>query len=261
MKLKAINESNPIKKRLLKGWKSNPENPIQGVMDEFDCDLQGALYYMRVFGAGTYGENDIDNRYMQRLRAPQSILKLLRHFEVSPTVISKLLNLYKEHKPSNNDDIHRASQAADGNVARGSANEESYKQLQQGKRLVSLIGIPDDKIEEIEAEGYDTLLVPWVLNNNDEYTFKYGIDNNYKLESGIYYVYRPEDQDVAASVYEQASLNTGQETILGALLNGLAFGYKMSDVFNYIRNMDSDLVDKVCGNIDEWEQWSNPSKA
>lgn len=245
MKLIVISESR-FKQRVIAAWQSNPDNPIQGIMDEFGCDQTRALHLAASITGGTYGEGDIDNRFMHRLRAPQSILKLLRYFKVDPTIVRKLMRLHKDRRPDNDPRL---------------GDNHSYKQLQQGYRLVSQIEVPDEEIDRIHADGFDILLVPWNRKVANGSYHQKTPNGDIKYSAGIYYVFRPQDSDVAHALHSAAQSSTGNNRILEDLLNGLAYGFKMPSVYNFVRNNNEDFVDAICGHIDNWEEWSNPSKA
>lgn len=52
------------------------------------------------------------------------------------------------------------------------------------------------------------------------------------------YISWPGDEDIVDEIFNATGLKKD-------LLHGLAFGYKMSDVMNYIRSSDKELVDRV----------------
>ena len=265
-----ISESNPFKDRFMKAWKSNPEDPIKAVMDEFECSIERAISLTQLIAGGGYGVEDIKNVEMQNIRTPQSVLKLLRYFEVDPIVVNKLLKLHKQKKPNNN---------INGN------DESSYQELKKGTRLASMIYVADEQINAIRKDGFNLTLVPWYTKTNEgQYIFNYQgyVDERFKdlndpqlyqprkEDKGLYYVYLPQDQNVVDAIYESCTKRQGNRTqspndidpkrTLEHLLNGLAFGYDIILVFNFVRADNKEFVDKICGNIDQWEQWSNPSK-
>jgi len=217
MKLALINESsfkNKVKAALMAGG-------LPGVVKEFDVDFATASKYLQMFKSGHYGEDDIYDKVLHRMRAPQCVLKLLRHFDVSPAIIRKIVSFYSEnrvvvasHRPSPDD-------------------SEAIRQLQGGERLAASLAMPKEKLESL---GFVAELVPWY---DTDASFKQGYPN------GIFYVAAPENQDVLREII--GAYGNKQKS---DLLHGLAFGYKMSDVMNYIRSANKDLVDGLCGNVD-----------
>ena len=220
MKLSIITESqtSELKQRLLKAFtgKGKSKNMgLWGIKDEFGCDLEQAAKYAKILTSGQYGEHDIDNKMLHRVRAPQGIHKLLKHFGVDPSIITKLVRLHVDHvsgirgylRPSPHDSV-------------------AIEQLNNGKRLVAMLKGP--------VQGYANIPVPW--------------DNT----KDIRYVFRPENKDVVDTIIA-ACKKYGRGPLLD-LLHGLAFGYKMDDVFNYVRSDNQELVDSICGHVDQLSQ-------
>lgn len=222
MKLSLIIEGMSIKKRVLaalKGEGKSGRGGIFGVMDEFDCDIATVNKYLQVLSLGTYGENDIDDKILHRARAPQNLLKLLKHFGVNRSVISKLLQFHIDnkkaidrHQPSPNDTI-------------------VIQQFEQNERLVGMLTLP---LRELKTKGFNTTLVPW-----------YDEELKRSYPDGIWYVCMPENQDIVDEL-----LKHHDDRRIIDILHGLAFGYQMSDVFNYVRSHHTALVDKICGHVD-----------
>lgn len=228
MKLKMICDSKSSDLRLrimnaLQGKGKSTRGGIFGIADEFDCDLNKADQYAEMLDGGTYGEVDIKDKILHRSRAPQNILKLLRYYEVSKPVSKKLINFYTQNSHTT--------------VVSDSQNDkESFKQLLDNKRLVSMVtdirfnkgGISKEQIEEA---GFSITPTPW--NNN------------------VWYVYRPENVDIVDAIVKSYTHDYGQKVGLIDLLHGLAFGYKMVDVYNYMRHGNQQLVDRLCKNVND----------
>jgi hypothetical protein len=210
-----------VKNALLGKGKSS-SGGLYGVMDEFGCDVKTAHRYLQMLGGGTYGEDDIEDKVLHRSRAPQALYKLMKYFNFPENITRKLIRFhidnYKiidKHRESPGDDV-------------------SLKQLLNKERLVSMLTLPQKHIEEL---GFRTRLVPW-----------YDADMETNCPHGVWYVTRPENEDIVDLMMGMA------DSVELDLLSGLAFGYRMVDVFNYVRKTDKKLVDEVCGHVDYMER-------
>jgi hypothetical protein len=63
------------------------------------------------------------------------------------------------------------------------------------------------------------------------------------------YVFEPQNRDVA-----ELLLSLPEQSLIWNMMRGLAFGYPMSDVVNFVRQDNVDLVDNICGNVDRMEK-------
>lgn len=231
MKLISLNEnryenrikSKEFRKRLLDAYRGHGKSDrdgLFGIVDEFGVSLNDAVQYAKSLSNYNYGEGAIDDLILYKVRAPQNLLKLLRYFNVDSHIINKLFNFHiknksiiASHKPSPENNI-------------------SLRQLMNDERLASLIDrIPE---QELHALGLETVPTPW----SSEFT-KYNIT--------VFYVCKPHNLDVVNEMIRVYS----EPSIVLDILHGLAFGYRMQDVFNYIRSRDMKLVDSICGNVNE----------
>lgn len=211
MKLTIIAE-NEFMRRLKK---AGPD--LQAIQDEFGVDWHTALKYRSMWGGGrTYGEGDIDNLTLHRVRAPQCCYKLLKYFGVNDDVIRKIIRFNIDNWKAIRH--HRISPV----------DKESLRLLDNNERLVSLVD--RETIAELGQSEYRITTVPWECESERPA-----------------YVYKPENQDIVNTMVamHKAGNKTGKD-----LLHGLVFCYPMTDVYNYVRSHNTDLVDKVCGNVD-----------
>lgn len=184
------------------------EDGIQGVSEEFGVSFNRAIAYIMAHSDGSYGEAEIDDRTLHRLRAPQNILKLLKYFNITPNVSKKLINFHILNKKII--DKHLPSPS----------NAISIRQLLDNERLVSLIENSD---LDLEPHGLAVTKAPWT--------------------DVAEYIYYPTNKDVVDEL-----LRFKITTIELDLLHGLSFGYPMSSVFNYVRSKDQQLIDTICTN-------------
>lgn len=81
-KLSSIEEgANNLRHRVMMAWRGEGKSQnggIYGIMDEFGCGFEQARKYADLIGGGIYGEDDIVDKDLHRIRAPQKLLKLLR---------------------------------------------------------------------------------------------------------------------------------------------------------------------------------------
>jgi len=210
-------------KRAYLGKGRTERGGLWGIVDEFNCSLDQAANYANMLGGGYYGEDDIEDRTLHRSRAPQGLFKLLKHFGVPARIIDKLIRFHVEHKKIV--DKHRPSPH----------DAEVMRQLAAGERLAGMVQLPK---EEIDGLGY----VAIQAHSHDGYQAQ-----------PVWYVARPENEDIIdyLSAVLRTERGSGPERPLPALVHGLAFGYKMSDVFNFVRSLDRELVDGICGNVNE----------
>lgn len=182
-----------------------------GIMDEFGVDLNRARQYSSILSA-----NSEYSILLHQIRAPQCLYKLLHYYGINKKVISKLIKFYVEnwhiinrHKPS-------------------PANNEVIRQLDTNERLVGMV---DGYRKQLEEKGYNVELVPWYKDIADTYP------------DGVYFVFLPINRDIVDELIKaEASGDTTKEDIL----NGLAFGYKMSDILRYAHHDKSEFIDKLC---------------
>jgi len=221
MKLALIYESETERltvrvKRALLGNGRSERQGLFGVADEFGCDLEQAAKLLNTLKSGTYGEEDIEDKTLHRARAPQCLWKLLKHFKVQDRVARKLVRFHIDNHQIISK--HRESPV----------DQVSLQQLMDGERLASLLTMPKDHLTGL---GLTAKLAPWY-------------DDGYKKDypHGLFYVSWPEDEDILDELAASDGLRRD-------LLNGLAFGYKMVDVLNYVRSNDKELVDTLCGNV------------
>ena len=97
-------------------------------------------------------------------------------------------------------------------------DDEALRQLYAGEKLVAQV----DSDRELKP-GYIT--VPY-------------------YKDAVVYVLKKEDLPLVREI-EGSHNKTKQD-----LLRGLAFGYRLEDVFNYVRDDDRDLVDSICGRVE-----------
>lgn len=202
---------------LIKGEGISGRGGIYGIADEFNCSLERAFQYLQILKSGTYGESDINDKVLHRARAPQNIYRLLQYFRVDEAIIKKLIGFHIKHKNNNN----RTSPPDDIVLQQLDNNERLMGHVSQPKEVIlrhGLIGILDPRYDDELRKHYP---------------------------NGLWYVSRPNNVDVI-----EATLNVHDE-LLKDILHGLGFGYRMVDVFNYVRHKDPVLVDKICGNVDE----------
>lgn len=228
MKLAVILESDEERikariKRAYMGKGKTGRGGLFGIVDEFGCDLDTASKYLKIVASGTYGEHDIEDKTLHHARAPQGIYRLLKHFGVSERVAKKLIRFHLDH--------HKI-------VAKhlpSPGDDQALKQLMNKERLVALVTIPKERLVEL---GFVAKLVPWF---DDEFRKSY--------PQGAWYIARPDNEDI---IDEMISIHDGTvDNVKADLLHGLAFGYKMVDVFNYVRAQAPEEVDKICGHVDK----------
>lgn len=217
-----IIESERFKTRVKKAFRGQGKTSRQGIFgiaDEFGVDIKTASQYSNVLGGGHYGEEDIEDKVLHRNRAPQAIYKLLKHYGVSPSVAKKLIRFHidnskaiSKHQVSPKDDI---------------AIDEMHK----FERLVAMVSLPIDTLRKM---GFVAKQVPWVSE----------LTQHERYKNGIWYIAWPGDEDII----EEISKATGTKR---DLLQGLAFGYPMVDIFNYARNSDKQLIDDIVGNVND----------
>lgn len=218
MKLMHITES-PLKNRIKRALLE--KGGIFGVMDEFNCNMETAYKYIEILGGGTYGEADIEDKSLHRLRAPQNVYKLLKYFGIPSQVANKIIrfhinnyNTIKNHNPSPNDN-------------------EAIRQLVNDERLVAMVQSKDLGDEFIYK------LVPWFEELQKEY------DTNQQHTIGVWYVAKKENKDILDILFKYES------GLALDMLHGLAFGYQLKDIYNFMRSQEPELVDKICDHADK----------
>ena len=198
----------------LKGEGKGGRGGIYGVMDEFNISYERAQQYVGLL------DTEVDDRVLLRIRAPQNLLKLLRYLNVSRSVINKLIAFHVKFKKVV--DKHKSS--PDDHIV--------IQELEQGERLAGLVGKP---LKEIERAGLVATIVPW---------FEGEFKTHYP--SGVWYINYPEHQDVVDEILQHQN-----NVCITDILHGLAFGYPMVSVFEYVRHYHRDIVDQVCGHVDD----------
>lgn len=215
MKLSYLTESD-FKNRVNNAFRGKGKSErmgMYGISDEFGCDFDTAAKYLKVLNLGSYGEHDVDDKILQRSRAPQNLLKLLQYFDVDRSIINKLINFHIKHKKTINKHLPSPH------------DEVALDQLLNGERLVAAInGIDKSKLESLGLAI-----------------------RAFRDQNGVWLTSLPSNLDILNLL---ASLT--KFDVLTDLLHGLAFGYPMHDVFNYVRNQDRDLVDGICGHVDHF---------
>lgn len=218
-------------RRAYRGEGKTENRGLSGVADEFGCDLNTAKKYVKVLNLGTYGEHDIDDRVLHRVRAPQNLYKLLLYFDIPKNAANEIMRFHINNKAVI--DTHRATGGTD--------DEEAMRQLFAGERIAAMIRGPKEKLEK---DGYIASLVPWY----DKEFFK-------SMPEGVFYVYHQDDTDLVRLLLDAKLGDDDNErrmqTRRSDLLHGLLFGYPMELVFNYVRERDRELVDSICGNVDK----------
>ena len=118
------------------------------------------------------------------------------------------------------------------------------KLLQLYKTSKGHRGSPDDPVclqQLIDGER----LVASIEKPNDLFLQQHGLTaSKTQFAGGGWYVYRPEDQDV---VDQFLRFDVVSDELELDLMQGLAYGYKIVDVMNFVRKRDPELVDSVCG--------------
>ena len=161
------------------------------------------------------------NKILHRNRAPQNLYKLMQYYQIPKPIITKLVRFHIDNRKIAN---HKP-RSGDG---------KELEQMHNNERLVAMLSGDRKKSEEL---GYSTRLVPW----SDEFVDYHG------KTTPTFYVYKDENADIV-----DAMMNVKGPPL--DLLHGLAFGYAMVDVFNLIRKKDQQLVDKICGNVDQFNR-------
>lgn len=223
-------------------------NGVQGVMDEFGCDVEQARKLMRIIdyedwhgayerqsekmgdiydGKGFVGNYDPAvggwtprpaRTELQNIRAPQNILKILRYFGVPNRVIQKLVRLH-----SNKNDIVTSRKYKKG--MHQSDFEEIVKEFTNNERLMSETSTTAEQNELLNNLGLKTV----------------------KLNDWTTRIYRPENEDIVLTIRKfENSMNESRKCVLH-ILRGMAFGYPLEHVYNYISNYYRPTVDKICG--------------
>ena len=208
MKLNEINKSS-LKNRLKRAATSGG---LFGVAKEFNCDLKTAARYLQMLGGGTYGEADISDKLLHRIRAPQNLLTMMKHYNIPSNIISKLIRFHIDNKDKINK--HRPSPR----------DQEAIKQLINGERLVAHV-----------SNTHRPVIHKQFISVPDPHH-----------EYNQIYISKQENEDIINEIIESNS-----DQIKLDLLHGLAFGYPMVDVFNYIRSKNPQLIDKICGHVDK----------
>ncbi len=196
-----------LKKRIKQAFK---DGGLLGIAQEFNCDIDKAVWYLRQLGGHQYGEAGVSDKVLMKVRAPRNLVKLMRHFKVSSSVISKIISFYSKNLAT-----IRSHQA-------GFRDDVVLKQLVAGERLAGLVTMPKDELENL---GFIATLYSDVNN---------------------YYVCYPENQDVVDEI-----LKFEDNELVEGILRGLAFGYPMADVFRFVRSNYQDVVDSICGHVDD----------
>lgn len=206
MKLNEINDYKSLKNRIIRGLHSGG---LFGIAKEFNCDLKTAHRYSNMLSGGTYGEADIKDKLLHRIRAPQNILAMMKYYKIPSNIISKLIRLHIDNRKT----ISKHMPSPDDEVA--------IKQLINGERLVASIS------DTNRPNNKEFISVPQVGGE-------------------LIYISRPEDEDIINELN-----NPNNDLLKMQLLAGLAYGYPMADVFNYIRSQNPQLIDKICGHVDK----------
>jgi hypothetical protein len=198
-------------KRALLGQGKTDRIGVYGIVDEFGVDTQTAVQYLQ----GYYGEDGIEDKFLHRIRAPQAIHKLLKHYDISPIITKKLIRFHvdnfktiSKHQPSPSDEV-------------------TINQMHRRERLAALVRLP---LESLRESGF--LVQPYITTPPIT-----------SIRPAGFYIAWPGDEDIIEEMSE-ASGSGGKLD----LLHGLAFGYRMVDVLNYLRSDDKQLIDNIVGN-------------
>lgn len=203
-----------VKKAYL-GQGKTSRGGLFGIVDEFGVDLDTAIKYSKVLGGGHYGESDVDDKVLHRARAPQAIYKLLKHFGISPAVSKKLIRF-------NIDNFRVISKHKPS-----PRDEIVIDQMHKRERLAGMVTLPQKQLIKM---GFIAKPTPWADN--------------------VCYIAWPGDEDIIEEISKTVNKPTSNDAKSDLLL-GLAFGYSMVDVFNYVREGDKQLVDNIIGNTND----------
>jgi hypothetical protein len=208
-----------VKKAALGQGKTNRQG-LFGIVDEFDVDLDTAHQYFEVLGGGYYGEDDIDDKVLHRARAPQAIYKLLKYFGVPSAISKKLIRFHIDNFKT----ISRHVTSPGDKIV--------IPQMYKRERLAGMVTLP---LEQLRKMGFVVKPTSWA----DDLEFE-------EFGDGIWYIAWPGDEDIIEEMSKTANTDVKLD-----LLHGLAFGYPMVDVFNFVRKQDKQLVDSIVGNTND----------
>jgi len=205
--LKETSRSREYQHRIKKGYEANPGGAI-GVANEFNITPEQAIKMLK---QGRFAPQD-------HLQTPHKITELMREYNFQPSVISKILNLYKTKK-----EVIKTHRPSPG-------DKVAFQQLENNERLAAMIHAPH--IEQLVKQGYAAELVPWTTSNQKEWTTNQNKDFTAQMRGNpVYYISK--HPDVLKELINTYHKHNGQNKELD-LLQGLVFAYPMNQVYDFI---------------------------